>query len=173
MDPVLLVRQAAHFHSMELERAKAICGFESSSRSRLWGTRGDCAGSQEVAVFGLGLSRDISTAKQASGRSPAVGLDRWVYNPNWLEPTAIQTEFPLRKFFQKRTPEILISEKTPRNSEKLRRNCVYCTLIRLDYRSSSNRIPVTRQKLRVPSKRGFFGLQVQAWSATVVFVANL
>lgn len=58
MDPVLLVRQAAHFHSTELERAKAACGFESSSRSRLSGTRGDCAGSQEVAVFGLGLSRD-------------------------------------------------------------------------------------------------------------------
>jgi len=28
------------------------------------GTRGDCAGSQEVAVFGLGLSRDISTDKR-------------------------------------------------------------------------------------------------------------
>src|ERR1700724_4409594 len=58
MDPVLFVRQAAHFQSMELERAEPICGFESSSRSRLWGTRGDCAGSQEVAVFGLELSRD-------------------------------------------------------------------------------------------------------------------
>src|SRR6202049_375650 len=66
MGPVLFVRQAAHFHSMELERAEAICGFESSSRSRLWGTRGDCAGSQEVAVFGLGLSQDISTDKRAS-----------------------------------------------------------------------------------------------------------
>jgi hypothetical protein len=65
MDPVLFVRQAAHFQSMELERAEAICGFESSSLSRLWGTRGDCAGSQEVAVFGLGLSRDISTDKRA------------------------------------------------------------------------------------------------------------
>jgi len=30
MDPVLFVRQAAHFQSMELERAEAICGFESS-----------------------------------------------------------------------------------------------------------------------------------------------
>src|SRR3979409_537204 len=49
-----------------LERAEAICGFESSSLSRLWGTRGDGAGLQEVAVFGLGLSLDISTDKRGS-----------------------------------------------------------------------------------------------------------
>ena len=47
---------------MELERVEAICGLESSSRSRLWGTRGDRAGTQEVAVFGLGLSRNTGVA---------------------------------------------------------------------------------------------------------------
>jgi hypothetical protein len=88
MDPVLFVRQAAHFQSMELERAEAICGFESSSRSRLWGTRGDCAASQEVAVFGLGLSRDISTDKLLNVRDaqycrdlPSFGT--LSHQPNW------------------------------------------------------------------------------------------
>src|SRR6266852_1877080 len=47
---------------MELGRVEAICSLESSSRSRLWGTRGDRAGTQEVAVFGLGLSRNTGVA---------------------------------------------------------------------------------------------------------------
>src|SRR5260370_16407054 len=42
---------------MELERVESICALESSSRSRLWFTRGDRAGTREVSVLGLGLSR--------------------------------------------------------------------------------------------------------------------
>jgi hypothetical protein len=56
MDAVLCLRQATYFQSMELERAEAICGFESSSCSRLWPTRGSCADRQEVAFFGLRLA---------------------------------------------------------------------------------------------------------------------
>lgn len=56
MDAVLCLREAAHFQSMELERPEAICGLQSGTRSRLWSTRGDCAGSQNVAFFGLRLA---------------------------------------------------------------------------------------------------------------------
>ena len=57
VDSLLFLRQATHSQSMELERVESICGLESSSRSRLWFTRGDCAGTREVAVLGLELSR--------------------------------------------------------------------------------------------------------------------
>jgi len=53
MDAVLCLRETTHFQSMELERPEAICGLESGTRSRLWSTRGHCAGRQEVALFGL------------------------------------------------------------------------------------------------------------------------
>jgi len=51
MDPVLFVREAAHFESMELERVEDVCGLQSSSRPRLWSTGGNRATSQEVAGF--------------------------------------------------------------------------------------------------------------------------
>jgi hypothetical protein len=57
MDAVLCLREATHFQSMGLERPEAIRGLESGTRSRLWSTRGGCAGKQEVAFFGLGLAR--------------------------------------------------------------------------------------------------------------------
>src|ERR1700677_2218255 len=53
MDALLCLREATYFQSMELERSEAIRGLESGTRSRLWSTRGDCAGSQDVAFFGL------------------------------------------------------------------------------------------------------------------------
>jgi hypothetical protein len=56
MDAVLCLREAAHFQSMEFERAEAICGLESGARSRLWSTRGGCACRGEVAFFGLRLA---------------------------------------------------------------------------------------------------------------------
>src|SRR6202521_6405401 len=56
MDPVLCLREATHFQSMELERPEAICGLESGTRLRLWSTGGDCACRQEVAFFGLRLA---------------------------------------------------------------------------------------------------------------------
>jgi hypothetical protein len=55
MDTLLCLWEATHFQSMELERPEAICGLESGARSRLWSTRGDCAGRQEVAFFRLRL----------------------------------------------------------------------------------------------------------------------
>jgi hypothetical protein len=45
MDPVLFVRQAAHFQSMELDRVEDVRGLQSSPRSRLRSSRGDRAGS--------------------------------------------------------------------------------------------------------------------------------
>src|SRR6266851_1487811 len=57
MDPLLFLRQSTYFQSMELEGVEAICGLESSSRSRLWSTRGDRAVRRELSVFGLGLNR--------------------------------------------------------------------------------------------------------------------
>jgi hypothetical protein len=57
MDVVLCLRETTHFQSMELERPEAICGLESGTRSRLWSTGGDCACRQEVAFFGLRLTR--------------------------------------------------------------------------------------------------------------------
>jgi hypothetical protein len=56
MDPLLCLREATHFQSMELERSEAICGLESGTRSRLWSTRRDCACRQEVALVGLRLA---------------------------------------------------------------------------------------------------------------------
>jgi len=56
MDPLLCLREATHFQSMELERPEAICGLESGTRSRLWSTRGDCACRREVAFLGLRLA---------------------------------------------------------------------------------------------------------------------
>jgi hypothetical protein len=45
MDPVLFVRQAAHFQSMDLDRVEDVRGLQSSPRSRLRSSRGDRAGS--------------------------------------------------------------------------------------------------------------------------------
>jgi hypothetical protein len=56
MDAVLCLRETTHFQSMELERPEAICGLESGARSRLWSTRGHCAGRQEFPFFGLRLA---------------------------------------------------------------------------------------------------------------------
>jgi hypothetical protein len=44
MDPVLFVRQAGQFESMELERTEDLCGLRSSAWSRLRAPRGDRAG---------------------------------------------------------------------------------------------------------------------------------
>ena|SRR5271167_1784815 len=57
MDAVLFLRQAARFQSRALERVEDVHGLRSSAQSRLWSTRGGCAGRQEVAVFGLRLAR--------------------------------------------------------------------------------------------------------------------
>ena len=55
MDAVLYLQEATHFQSMELERPEAICGLESSTRSRLRSTRGHCVCRQEGAFFAVRL----------------------------------------------------------------------------------------------------------------------
>jgi len=44
MDPVLFMWQAAQFQSMELDRVEDVRRLQSSSRPRLWSTRGNRAG---------------------------------------------------------------------------------------------------------------------------------
>jgi len=68
MDSVLCLRETTHFQSMEFERPEAICGLESGTRSRLWSTRGDCAGRPEVAFFGLRLARTEIVSRHNSVR---------------------------------------------------------------------------------------------------------
>lgn len=56
MDPVLFLRQAADFQSMELERVEVIFGLEARSRARFRLTRGSRAVARKPSPFGLGTA---------------------------------------------------------------------------------------------------------------------
>src|SRR6266566_5135901 len=79
MDSLLFLRQSTYFQSLELERVEVICGLESSPRSRLWGTRGDRAGTQEVSVFGLGLGRDTKQRSYATAALDIAGASATLF----------------------------------------------------------------------------------------------
>jgi hypothetical protein len=57
MDPVLFLRQAADFQSMELERVEVIFGLEASSRTRFRLTGGNRGVARKLSPFGLTRGR--------------------------------------------------------------------------------------------------------------------
>ncbi len=56
MDPLLFLRRAASFQSMERERVETVRRRQPGASSRLWSAGGDCVHRQEFAPFQLGLT---------------------------------------------------------------------------------------------------------------------
>ena len=98
MDTVLFLRQAGLFESMELERVETVRGLQSSSQSRLWYTRGNCASRQEVTAFWLSLSVRLSqlvfinllivqaTDVEDYSLANAIVLETELYGVDWQRP---------------------------------------------------------------------------------------
>jgi hypothetical protein len=100
MDPVLFVRQAAQFQSMEFDRAEDVRGLRSGAWSRLRASRGDSAGG--VADGGSCLMRagrentmsgTISTFPMNRNPPTVIAIDHDDYYANYVGRTADGEQF--------------------------------------------------------------------------------
>jgi hypothetical protein len=74
MDPVLFVRQAAQFQSMELDRVEDVRGLGSSPWPRLRSSRGDCASGVRCGRQCLVTARTRMAATISEIDAPLHGL---------------------------------------------------------------------------------------------------